>query len=157
MDPGGENDSSPPKSSRKRKRIERQEQHTMHGEDPLGAVTMEQLKVLNMKARISLLEAATVALLLPVPVVDADAAATIESERAPVTSSTAAAEFGNGCRICFDAVETEVLIPCGHKGACKQCIQTIVREGYESARKVPLCPVCRCVLIGPYCVTPYEM
>ena len=88
---------------------------------------------------------------------DANAAATIESERAPVTSSTAAAEFGNGCRICFDAVETEVLIPCGHKGACKQCIETIVREGYESARKVPLCPVCRCVLIGPYCVTPYEM
>ena len=132
----------------------------MHKEDPLwGAVTMERLKVLNMQARILFLEKATDALLLPpVPVVaDANATATIESERAPVTSSTAAAEFGNGCRICFDAVETEVLIPCGHKGACKQCIQTIVREGYESARKVPLCPVCRCVLIGPYCVTPYEM
>jgi hypothetical protein len=154
-----EDDRSPPRSSRKERRIERQDQHTMHKEDPLwGAVTMERLKVLNMQARIFFLEKATVALLLPVPVVDdANATATIESERAPVTSSTAAAKFGNGCRICFDAVETEVLIPCGHKGACKQCIQTIVQEGYESARKVPLCPVCRCVLIGPYCVTPYEM
>jgi hypothetical protein len=147
-------DDRSPRSSRKQRRIQRQDRHTMQKEDPWGAVTMERLKVLNMQARILFLEKATDALLLPpVPVVaDANATATIESERAPVTSA-----FGNGCRICFDAVETEVLIPCGHKGACKRCIQTIVQEGYESARKVPLCPVCRCVLIGPYCVTPYEM
>jgi hypothetical protein len=157
MDPEGDDDGSPAKSSRTRKRIERQEKHAMHGEDPWGDVTMEQLKESNMKARIYLLEARTRALLLPVPVVDADAAATIEPERAPATSSTAAAEFRYGCRICFDAVETEVLFPCGHKGACKQCVETIVVQGFESARGAPLCPVCRGVLKEPFYVTPYEM
>jgi hypothetical protein len=155
MDPEGDDDGSPAKSSRTRKRIERQEKHTMQGEDPRGDVTMEQLRALNMKARISLLEARTLELLLPAPV--ADAAATIEPERAPATSSTAAAEFRYGCRICFDAVETEVLFPCGHKGACKQCVETIVVQGFASARGAPLCPVCRGVLKEPFYVTPYEM
>ena len=160
MDPAG--DGSPAKSSRKERRIERQENHAMKGEDPWGDVTKEQLKESNMdaceqqlKARISALEAQTLALLLPAPV--ADAAATIEPERAPATSSTAAAEFRYGCRICFDAVETEVLFPCGHKGACKQCVETIVVQGFASARGAPLCPVCRGVLKGPFYVTPYEM
>jgi hypothetical protein len=160
MDPAG--DGSPATSSRKKRRIERQENHAMRGEDPWGAVTEEQLKESNMdacekqlKARIFALEARTLELLLQAPVVDADA--TIEPERPPATSNTAAAEFRYGCRICFEAVETEVLIPCGHKGACKRCVETIVVQGFDSARGAPLCPICRRVLKEPFYVTPYEM
>jgi hypothetical protein len=77
-----------------------------------------------------------------------DVAAKVAAERAAAAAAPRQAQ----CAVCLDAPSDTVLLPCGHKCACRGCAVTLTRGGGGPERRA--CPICRAPLTGS--VVPFE-
>lgn len=71
--------------------------------------------------------------------------ASTEAENTSLKRKVDDMEAQNQCVICYepfsDSNKRVAIIPCGHTGMCKTCLETII--GQTPAWEVPLCPRCR--------------